>query len=58
MRMNLSMFLSVVDGLERIKVRSGYAGTMFVGQKYNCPFFDVEVVGVWTEDNMIVIEVA
>lgn len=59
MKMSLSMFLSVIDGGEMIRV-TNYNNhcTMFEGKKFECPYFDVDVVGVWTTDKKIIIEVA
>lgn len=59
MRMSLSMFLSPIDGGEIVRIaHSNSKRTMFEGKKFMCPFFDVDVVGVWTNNGKIVIEVA
>lgn len=59
MRMNLSIFLSVIDGAEVIRIKDYNNGrTMFEGKKVMCPFFDVNVIGVWTSNGRIIIEVA
>jgi hypothetical protein len=59
MRMNLSLFLSVIDGGEMIRVTNyNNHGTMYEGKKVCCPFFDVDVINVWTNDGKIIIEVA
>lgn len=58
MRMNLSMFLSPIDGGETIRICDRISRrAMFEGKKADCPFFDVDVIGVWTLDGKIVIEV-
>ena len=58
MKMNLSMFLSVVDGAENIKIIRHQVHTLYEGAKVNCPFIDADVVGVWTVGGKIIIEVA
>ena len=58
MRVNLAMFLSPIDGGEIVRItRYNDKRTMFEGKKVMCPFFDVEVVGVWTNNGRIIIEV-
>lgn len=57
--MSLSMFLSVIDGEEFVRVTDyNNRTTMYDGKKVNCPFFDVDVVGVWTLDRKMIIEVS
>ena len=56
--MNLSMLLSVVDGVENIHILQNQIHTLYKGRKVDCPFFDVDVVGVWTVAGQIVIDVA
>jgi hypothetical protein len=52
------MFLSPIDGGEIVRItRYNDKRTMFEGKKVMCPFFDVEVVGVWTNNGRIIIEV-
>ena len=59
MRMNLSTFLSPIDGGEIVRITdSNSKRTMFEGKRVMCPFFDVDVIGVWTNNGRIVIEVA
>ena len=59
MRINLSTFLSVIDGGENIRITNyNNKSAMYEGKKVECPFFDVDVVGVWTIDNKMIIEVA
>jgi len=59
MKINLSMFLSVIDGGEVIRIADyNNHRTMFEGKKVMCPFFDVDVIGVWTNNGKIIIEVA
>ena len=59
MKMNLSMFLSVIDGGEVVRITNyNSRETMFEGKKDVCPFFDVDVIGVCTSDRKIIIEVA
>ena len=57
--MSLSMFLQVIDGGETIRVSNYNKGTtMYEGKKVDCPYFDVDVVSVWTLGGKMVIEVA
>ena len=59
MRMSLAMFLSCIDGGETVKIADyNSRRAMFEGKKVMCPFFDVDVVTVWTLDGKIVIEVS
>ena len=59
MRISLSMFLQVIDGGETIRVTDyNKKMTMYEGKKVDCPFFNVDVIGVWTLDGKMVIEVA
>ena len=59
MKMNLSMFLSPIDSGEIVKITDyNSQRTMFEGKKFMCPFFDVDVIGVWTRNGRIIIEVA
>ena len=59
MRMNLSTFLSVIDGGEIVRITDcNSKRTKFEGKKVMCPFFDVDVIGVWTSNGRIIIEVA
>lgn len=58
MRMHLSVFLSVIDGGENIRVASyNDHHSLFDGKKVDCPYIDAEVVGVWTAGGKIIIEV-
>lgn len=59
MRMPLALFLDPIDGQETIRIiHYNSKRTMFEGEKFMCPFFDVEVIGVWTESGRLVIGVA
>ena len=59
MKMTLSMFLSVIDGGEVVRITDyNNHRTMFEGKKVMCPTFDVDVIGVWTNNERIIIEVA
>lgn len=59
MRIHLSTFLSPIDGGEIVRITdSNSKRTMFEGKKTMCPFFDVDVIGVWTSNGRIIIEVA
>lgn len=56
--MNLSTFLFPVDGGEIVRITDhNTKRTMFEGKKVMCPYFDVDVVAVWTNNGRIVIEV-
>lgn len=58
MRLSLSMFLLPIDGEEIVRITNhNNKQTMFEGKKVMCPFFDVDVIGVWTNNGRIVIEV-
>ena len=60
--MNLSAFLSVIDGGEVVRIVNYNSRViLYEGKKVDCPFFDVAVVGVWslwTMGGKIIIEVA
>lgn len=59
MKMNLSLLLTVIDGGETVRITDyNNHRVMFEGKKVMCPFFDVDVIGVWTNDGKIIIEVA
>ena len=59
MKISLSLFLSVIDGGEVVRITNyNNHSTMFEGKKIMCPFFDVDVIGVWTNNGKIIIEVA
>lgn len=59
MIMNLSMFLSVIDGGENIRVTShNDRHAIYEGKKVDCPFIDAEVIVVWADrGGKIIIEV-
>lgn len=58
MEINLSLFIYPFDGNEDIKIRHHNSKkTMFEGKKIYCPYFDVIVVGLWTENGKIIIDV-
>ena len=53
------MFLSSIDGGEVVRITDyNNRRTMFEGKKAMCPFFNVDVIGVWTNSGKIIIEVA
>ena len=58
MKLHLSTFLSPIDGGEIIRIVN-YADrrTMYEGKKVDCPYFSYDVMGVWTNDGKIIIEV-
>jgi hypothetical protein len=62
--MNLSMFLTVIDGQETIRIKNYNSGrTEFEGPKFMCPFIDADVIAVYTikegsTAGRIIIEVA
>lgn len=59
MRISLSMFLSPIDGGEVVRITNyNDKRTLFEGKKVMCPSFDVDVIGVWTNNGRIIIEVA
>lgn len=59
MTLSLSAFLSPIDGGELVRIKDhNNQRTLFEGKKVMCPFFDVDVVGVWTNNERIIIEVA
>ena len=59
MRISLSMFLSPIDGGEAVRITDyNNKRTLFEGKKVMCPPFDVDVIGVWTNNGRIIIEVA
>jgi hypothetical protein len=56
--MHLSTFLFLIDGGEIVRITGhNTKRTMFEGIKVMCPYFDVDVVAVWTNNGRIVIEV-
>ena len=58
MRVNLSVFLSVIDGGEEIRIWNyNTKTTAYTGKKVDCPHIDADVISVWTMGNKIVIEV-
>lgn len=59
MNISLNMFLSPIDGGEVVRIKDhNNQRTLFEGKKVMCPFFDVDVVCVWTNNERIIIEVA
>ena len=59
MNIHLSKFLSPIDGGEVVRITDyNNRRTLFEGKRVMCPFFDVDVISVWTNNGKIIIEVA
>lgn len=58
MRISLSMYLSVIDGNEVVRIKDyNHQRTFFEGRKFMCPCIQSDVMAVYTRDGRIVIEV-
>lgn len=56
--MHLTLLMNAIDGTEQIRiVNHNTLKTLYKGQKFNAPFIDAEVHGIYTCNGVMIISV-